>query len=121
MSTFTIDFFELMFLAEACTPTRPIARSVFWIDLCDKHYHTMSAQERERAYEWLGEKLSIEYEDSRYFMARFDPSNQYVVKAAHHNKTEEIECFLFDEKYHTAKNKYVFPDYIVSVSPLKKG
>jgi len=39
---FKIDFLELYFLAEACIPPRPIARAMFWDDLCDKYYHEMT-------------------------------------------------------------------------------
>ena len=38
---FTIDFFELMFLAESVIPERPIARSMCFDDFSEKHYHKM--------------------------------------------------------------------------------
>lgn len=59
MSKFEIDFFELLFLAEVCKPPRPIARAMFWQDLCDKHYHTMSENERLKMYDFLNKDLNL--------------------------------------------------------------
>lgn len=118
MSTFKIDFFELMFLAEVCIPKRPIARAMFWIDLCDKHYHTMSPDEREKAFEWLSPKLDLDEEDCRYFFARFNPKNQYKIITTYKGKSETIMCFLFNEKYYTQKNKYICSDYIDMITQI---
>jgi hypothetical protein len=53
MSNFTIDFFELAFLVEACIPPRPIARSMFFDDVSDIHYHKMTKEERQRLFDWI--------------------------------------------------------------------
>lgn len=112
---FKIDFFELMFLAEVCIPPRPIARAMFWGNLCDVHYYAMSEEEKIRAFEWLQPKLDLENEDCRLFFARFNPKNQYLVSCFHNGKAEEIQCFRFNEKYHTSKNQSVNEQYIKSV------
>ena len=53
MSTFNIDFFELSFLAEACIPPRPIARTYFWQNLSKVYWYQMTENERERLFEWI--------------------------------------------------------------------
>ena len=53
MSKFSIDFFELSFLAEACIPQRPIARSMFWNNLTDVYWEQMSEQERASLFAWM--------------------------------------------------------------------
>lgn len=116
MSNFTIDFFELAFLVEACIPPKPIARSMFFDDVSDKHYHKMTKEERQRLFEWISPKLDLENENCRYFYARFNPENQYLLSCFYHGKTEEIESFRFDDKYHTSKNTFINPEYIKSAS-----
>ena len=118
MSMFKIDFFELMFLAEVCIPPRPIARAMFWENLCDVHYHSMSEDEKVKAFEWLKPKLDLENEDCRLFFARFNPKNQFLVSCFHNGKAEEIQCFRFNELYHTAKNCSVNPNYIKSANRI---
>ena len=115
MSKFTIDFFELMFLAEACIPPQPIARSMFWIDLCDKHYHEMSSDERKRLFDWLTPKIDLSNEDCKYFYARFDPNNQYCLKATYQGETSEINCFLHDGKYTISHNCFIADEFIDKV------
>ena len=110
MSKFTIDFFELMFLAEACIPPRPIARSMFWIDLCDKHYHEMSSDERKHMFEFLREKIDTTWEYCRYFYARFDPDNQYSLQG--------INCFLHDGRYMISHNCFIADEFIDKVTKV---
>jgi hypothetical protein len=116
MSEFKIDFFELMFLAEACIPPRPIARAMFFQDMSDKYYHQMTDNERNRAFEWLtkNDYFKLEEEDCHLFFARFNPKNQYKVSCFHHGKAQEIDCFRFNDKYHTSKNTSVNEEYIKS-------
>ena len=116
MSNFTIDFFELAFLVEACIPPRPIARSMFFDDVSDKHYHKMTNEERQRLFDWISPKLNLENENCRYFYARFNPKNQYLVSCFYEGEAQELECFRFNERYHTSKNKFVNSEYIKSSS-----
>ena len=118
MSEFKVDFFELMFLAEACIPPRPIARAMFWENLINKYYHQMTNGERDRAFEWLTKMDAFNKEDAdcRLFFARFNPQNQYLVETEFEGKKDTVECFLFDEKYHTAKNTYVDNRYVIKAT-----
>lgn len=120
MSIFTIDFFELMFLAEACIPPRPIARTTFWYDLCDKHYHKMSQDERERAFDWITKKdgFNLENEDCRHFFARYNPKNQFRVKCFYEGKAQKVDAYRFNERYHTARNKTINEEYIKEVEKI---
>ena len=116
---FNIDYFELMFLAEACIPPRPIARTMFWQSLIDVHYKKMLPSERRKAFEWLKDKLDLENEDCRVFYARFNPDNQYRIRCLYNGKAQEMECFLMDDKYHTEQNRYVSEDYITNVEKIE--
>jgi hypothetical protein len=119
MSKFEIDFFELLFLAEVCKPPRPIARAMFFQDLCDNHYHTMSANERLQMFEFIGKDLNLEYEDARYFIARFNPENQYIAICFINKNKENIPCFFYEGKYHISKNQSINEEYIKYVTKNK--
>jgi hypothetical protein len=122
MSTFTIDFFELAFLAEACIPPRPIARTMFWANLTNKYWQQMTEGERAHLFEWLNKnhyyKESLEKEsDTVTFHKRFDPDNQYMVKVKHPNGTEEINfrAFKMGEKYYTGSKTFIGDEHILEV------
>lgn len=60
-------------------------------------------------------KFDLENEQCRHFVARFNPKNQYKVTAFHKGKAEVHICYLYNDNYHTAKNRYVFKEYIKEV------
>jgi hypothetical protein len=117
MSTFTIDFFELAFLAEACIPPRPIARTMFWQSLTDQYWHQMTEGERAHLFEWLNKnwqyEKSLETEaDIKIFHARFDPENQYEVNTS---EDEKIRAFKMGDRYYIGTNRWVAEGHITSV------
>jgi hypothetical protein len=120
MSTFTIDFFEFAFLAEACIPPRPIARAMFWKNITDKYWSQMTEGERIHLFEWLQknpfyeESLAKEV-DTQVFHARFDPDNQYMVTANWNGVNERIRAFKMGERYYTKSNSWIDEKYIVEV------
>jgi hypothetical protein len=120
MNTFTIDFFELAFLAEACIPPRPIARSMFWQSLTDKYWHQMTEGERNHLFEWLQKnyyyKESLEkQQDTQIFHARFDPDNQYMVKTNLKGVEGEHRTFRMGDTYFTNSNSSIVEEYITSI------
>lgn len=122
---FEINFFEFMFLVEACIPPRPIARSVFWDDVIDKYYHLMSREERKHLYDFMNRNMSFIHsfvnrdEQCIVFNARFNPLNQYAVYAKIPNGKEEwIETFLYNGKYHTQTDRWVSEEYIIDINPI---
>jgi len=120
MSTFTIDFFELACLAEACIPPRPIARAMFWQSLTDKYWHQMTEGERAHLFEWLQKSWVYEEslkkeQDTQEFHARFNPDNQYMVKTNYEDKEEEHRAFKMNDRYYTGRNKSLVDEYIISV------
>jgi hypothetical protein len=120
MSTFQIDFFELSFLAEACIPPRPIARTMFWQDLTNKYWVQMTEDERNHLFEWLHKnyyyKESLEQqEDTKIFHARFDPDNQYMVKTNYEGKEEERRTFKMGDKYYIDSKSSIIEEYIISI------
>lgn len=117
MDKFTIDFFELAFLAESCIPPRPIARAHFWQNLTDRYWKEMTEGQRRHLFNWLSEnwqyKSSLYKEmDTKIFHARFDPENQYMIETS---DGQRIRAFLLGEKYHTQTNTYIDPEQIRGV------
>jgi len=112
MTAFSIDFFELAFLAEVCVPPVPIARAHFWDKLCDVHYHKMSEEERERLLEWLFPRLDLSNMDCQHFVCRFSRHNQYILTVNYLGTVEKRECYLYNGEYHTYKNTTLNPSFI---------
>ena len=118
---FPIDFFEFSFLVEACIPPRPIARACFWQDVIDKHYHSLTVNERLSLFGWINRNnqfensLANKNEDCLLFNARFDKENQYKVKTFYLTVTKITDCFKWQGKYHLSKSKSVNEEYIVEV------
>lgn len=120
---FTIDFFELSFLAEACIPPKPIARTVFWQNLTDIYWHQMTEHQRIRFFEWMqknpfyADSLKSD-RDTQVFHARFDPENQYIVSIKFKNKIEKTRAFKLDGRYYTKRNTIIVPEYVAEVQKL---
>jgi hypothetical protein len=114
---FTIDFFELAFLAESCIPPRPIARACFWERLINEIYLQMSDFERGRLHEWILRcpNFNLENKDCAWFHARFDPNNQYLVHYRTERESGEMNCFLKEGKYWTKKNTWISDEFIKRV------
>jgi hypothetical protein len=120
MSKFTIDFFELAFLAEACIPPRPIARAMFWQDLTKRYWEQMTEGERAHLFEWLQKnpyyEESLEKEaDTRIFHARFNPDNQFIVKTDKEDMPTEHRAFRVGDRYYVGHDTYIPNEYIASV------
>ena len=113
-----IDFFEFVFLLEACLPPKPIARTLFFQKAIDKYYYKLSERERTIIFERFKKDLNIEEEDSEWFYARYDPSNQYKVVTLYDNKKETHRAFLRDGKYYTQRNKSIAEEYIETIEQL---
>ena len=123
MSEFKIDFFELSFLAEACIPPRPIARTMFWQHLTDVYWEQMTKDERERLFEWLNRddkyKRSLESEEeTKIFHARFDPDNQYIVHSTFNGEDWVNNTFKFKDLYYTKRCTWVSPEFITKIEKL---
>ena len=129
MSTFNINFFELSFLAEACIPPRPIARAMFWQNLTKVYWKQMSEGERTHLFEWMNRndwyKESLQKEtDTKIFHARFDPDNQYMVKAKANGVEYNHRAFKrlgseeegFTNRYYVGHDTYIPEEYIVEVT-----
>jgi hypothetical protein len=117
MGSFSIDFFELAFLAEACVPPVPIARHVFWDNLTDRYWEQMSHNERSHLWEWMNRREKYKSgldnnEDIQIFESRFNPDNQYSIEL----KTGEIvKAFKYNERYHINIKTSLVEDYIVKI------
>lgn len=117
MSTFTIDFFELLFLSENCIPPQPIARTMFFENLSGIYYHKMSKDERKRLFDFITKQDGFDKRNEycRLFFARFNPENQYEVTTIYNGKTETHKAFRFNDIYHTSKYTSINSDYITNV------
>ena len=122
---FEIDFFELSFLAEACIPPRPIARSMFWGRMINDYYHQMSKTQRSSIYKWMNrnshyqEQKEKGNEDVLIFDARYNPDNQYVISA----EGKKSDAFLYNGKYYIenypgSKATYIAPEFITDIKKL---
>jgi hypothetical protein len=123
MSNFTIDFFELAFLAEACIPPNPIARTMFWQRLTNVYWEQMSDEERDRLFEWLNRndnyKQSLEKEEeTQIFHARFDPDNQYIVYTTMNGKDDVNRVFKYKDLYYVRSNSWITPEFITKVEKI---
>jgi hypothetical protein len=123
MSNFTIDFFELAFLAEAYIPPNPIARTMFWQRLTNVYWEQMSDEERDRLFEWLNRndnyKQSLEKEEeTQIFHARFDPDNQYIVYTTMDGKDDVNRVFKYKDLYYVRSNSWITPEFITKVEKL---
>jgi hypothetical protein len=116
---FKIDIFELYFIAESCIPPRPIARAMFWDDLCDKYYHEMTSSERLKMFTFLKDKINLENEDCRYFFARYNPLNQYEVDCFFNGKADTHLAFRWNEKYQMNKTQSINENYIKEIRKIK--
>jgi len=121
MTTFTIDFFELCFLAEACIPPSPIARSMMWSSLIDKHHNAMTKDERERMYEIVTRHYSFKQgiennnEDCIIFEKRFNPNNQYLIHTNMGGVDSTHLAFEMNGRYCTSTRSSIISDYITLV------
>ena len=120
MSTFNIDFFELIFLAEICIPPKPIARTMFWHNLIDQHYQAMSEDEKIQLFQVLNDnkgykdELSQKQPDVVLFHRRFNPDNQYLINT----KEGEFQCFFHNGKYHVKKDIWIDFESITNITKM---
>ena len=117
-NNFVIDFFELAFLTEACLPPSPIAKHCFFMNTIDRYYFEMTWEQRKHFFEWITPKLNMEHEESKMFYARYNPENQYLVKTLCEEKQEDVEAFLFEEKYMITSMRRINEDYVLSIEKL---
>lgn len=121
---FPIDFFEFSFLVEACVPPRPIARSMFWQDVINKHYYTLTKEEKAILFEWINRNCAMRdgvekgNEDCLVFNARFDPTNQYNVHTNFSGENKTTDAFSWQGKYHTAINTFIQDNYITKIEKI---
>jgi hypothetical protein len=117
-NNFVIDFFELAFLTEACLPNSPIARHCFFMNTIDRYYFQMTWEQRKHFFKWITPKLDMKHEESKMFYARYNPENQYLIKTSYEGTEENVEAFLFDEKYMFTSVRRINEDYILSIDKL---
>lgn len=121
---FNIDFIGFSFLVEATIPPTPIARAMFWQDVINKHYNKLTNDERNRLFEWINRNHSMKSgiedgnEDCLLFNARYDENNQYAVSTLYEGDESVVNCFLWQNKYHTTISQSIFEKYITNIEKL---
>ncbi len=115
---FTIDFFELMFLAESVTGGETIARTMAFDDFSDKHYHNMTEPQRKQFFEYVQTQHGFNPEKERHshFLARFNPNNQFKVEVEYNGLIQWIECYRYRGNFHTAKSRIINKNFIKEVN-----
>lgn len=116
---FSINFFELMFLAESCIPPRPIARASTFNDFSEVHYHNMTDKERLQFYGHVTNchGFDIENEDCFHFERRFNPNNQYIVTAKWEGEECAFHAYLHNGNFHTSRNRWISSDLVLHYKP----
>jgi hypothetical protein len=114
---FNIDFFEFAFLVEACIPPRPIARAMFWDNVCNIHYHVLTPEERSNLLEWVQKNpcFDLNNEDCKLFYDRYNLDSQYLITTDYNNEIKDIECFLHNGRYHTTSTTSINEEYIKNI------
>lgn len=117
LGNYTIDFFELMFLAESVIPPKAIARTVCFINFSEKAYHIMNDTERKMFFEHVTRQptFNLSNKDCAHFYARFNPDNQYKVTSLAENQSIDNFCYIFNGKYHINESIYIPEEYILNV------
>lgn len=123
MSNFTIDYFELMFLAEACIPRSPIARAYFWEKLTDVYWDKMTENERSHLFNYMNRQdrykdSLIENEETKVFHARFDPNNQFMISYERGKKKGEQRAFLFQDTYWLSTRTFIPTEIIKDIKKI---
>jgi hypothetical protein len=113
----------LAFLAEACIPPNPIARTMFWQRLTGVYWEQMTEEERDRLFEWLNRndnyKQSLENEEeTQIFHARFDPDNQYLVYTTMNGKDDVNRAFKYKDLYYVKRNSWITPEFITKIEKI---
>ena len=113
---FNIDFFELLFLAEACIPPVPIARYSFFDNLHRQYYRNMNEAQRKQMFDFIikNPKFDIKEENCLNFYNRFNPENQFRLKVEFDGQIEYQDTYFHEGKYHVSKNQWIHSDFIVS-------
>lgn len=120
---FTIDFFELAFLVEACIPPVAIARYSFWTKVIDSIYYQLTNKQREQLYVWITDhpRFNIDNEDCNLFHLRYNPHNQYEVSVkqdSDFNITVTHKAFLHNDEYYISMNTRLVKNRIVNINKL---
>lgn len=120
MGKFEIDLIELCFLSEACINSSTIARYTFWMDLCNKHYHKMTPDERDKIFGFIIKNpgFNLENKENQYFYARFNKDNQYKVRTEFEGLTGWTECFLYNDKHCINERTWIPEEYIIKTEKL---
>jgi hypothetical protein len=122
-NTFSIDFFELMFLAESVIPPTPIARSMCFDDFSERHYHKMNADQRKQFLNHVKKCVgfSLDKDKCLHFYNRFNPENQFEVTAEFNGETSLTICYEHNNNYHVSLNRFVDKKYIKKIVRIYDG
>ena len=115
-----INFFEFIFLVEACIPPVPIARAHFWEKVINEYFGKLSWEQRIHLFKSIStsSRFSHENEDCQWFYARYNPGNNYRVFTKYMGQRELHLAFLKDGRYWVGKNRYIDPDHFVKAQSI---
>lgn len=120
---FTIDFFMLQKLAEACFSSSTVLECLVLQELVDKHYDLMSDDKRKAFYTYFKEKYQHDWayldNDAEYMwrliLARFNPDNKYRIGI-----DLKTVYFQFDNRFFRNTRQFVQPSDDLVVIRLTK-
>lgn len=112
-----IDYFEFIVLVEAAWSNGTILKNSILVKACDTWYHSLSKNDRLRAYEFF---KRLDAKDDIHFrlMARFNPSNQFNVRLFNNGDEQHAECYYYEGEYWTSSFQFANSDFILSAKQI---
>lgn len=127
-----LDKFQLMWLFEGAAGKSHLRWDIYQMFI-DDIYPQLDDNEREFLYIYIKRDTSWMWENRgkadetpyNYWLqvlARYNPSNQFIVTAEYNGEKETKDAYLWDGKYYVGYNNYFANEYIVNVEqkPYKK-
>lgn len=112
-----IDYFEFIVLVEAAWSNGTILKNSILVKACDTWYHSLSKNDRLRAFEFF---KRLDAKDDIHFrlMKRFNPSNQFKVHLENNGDEQSPECYYYEGKYWTSSFQFANSDFILSAKQI---
>ena len=107
----TIDYFEFIVLIEAAWSAGTILRHSILVKACDVWYHSLSKNDRLRAFEFFKGLEKIQEIHFRLW-SRFNPMLQYKVYLDNNGDKQEPECYLYQNEYWTSSFQFANKEFI---------
>lgn len=119
-NSFVVNFDEFCILTEACIPTRPIARTMFFNKISDYYYNVFDDMQKEQMFNVVtkNKNFNIKDDDSAHFVARFSKDNQYKITTVYKGEIGVKLTYKLLERYHIDRITSILEEYITNIEKL---